>query len=270
MIKKYFVGICLIMYSHIVFAHGFIHAQIDELTELIKHEPNNTKNFIRRGLLYKDDQNWQKAMNDFKVVRLINPSQSIVDLHEARMWFIAKQSELALPLVNRYLKLHPGNVSAMALCANVNEQLGNLDAAVVDFSRVVKYSKTVLPDMYLNWAKAQARVKPLNRQQIHEIIQAGLEQLGPLAVLLQFGIAFDTQHHDYQSALHWLELMPKQLSKQPHWIVERADLLSALNRDLDVKSDYQFAFDQLQKKKREGRFSKADKKLLTIINSHLR
>ncbi len=261
---------CLLVSSDAVFAHGVVHEQIEVMNELIKNDPINTRFLIKRGLLYQEDQNWLKASNDFDLARHIEPSQSIVDLHEARMWFTAKRPGLALPFVNQFLKRHPENISALVLRGSAYLQLGKPEAAVSDFSRVVKQSKTVLPNMYLQWAKAQARVSPLNRQLVHQIIQSGLEQFGPLVVLLQYVLEFDRKHQDYQSALSWIEQLPVQLSKQPYWLVEKANILSILNSKIDANSHYQLAFNVLQQKQRSGRFNKADKKLFAEIKRNLK
>ncbi len=259
----------LVMVNCVVYAHGVVHQRIDELTVHVQQDPVNTQFLLERGLLYADDQNWQKAKNDFNTIRRLNPTDSAVDFHEAKMWFSANRPELSYPLVNRYLRLNPDVITALALRAKINDRLGHAEAAVGDFSRVIQQSKTVLPDMYLQLAKAQAKVTPLNRLKVHLIIQSGLDKLGSLVVLLKYGIDFDRQQLDYQSALSWFEKLPQQLSQQPFWLIEKADLLDSLKRPLDAKAVYQLAFDRLQEKKRSGRFNKADQKLLRKIEGHL-
>ena len=256
------------MYSFTVFAHGIVHQQIDELTQQIEQNPANTQLLLKRGQLYADDQHWLKAQDDFNAARQLHPSKSIVDLLEAKMWFVANRPNSSYPLVNRYLKDNPDVPAALALRGKLGLLLGRPDAAVTDFARVVQRSKTVLPDMYLQWAKAQASVTPINQQKVHRIIQAGIDNLGPLVVLLGYAIDFDRQQPCYQSALLWLEKLPLKLRQQPFWLVQKAKLLGSLNKSLEAEIQYKLALDQLQKKKQSGRFNKADQQLFKKLTNN--
>jgi hypothetical protein len=190
----------------------------------------------------------------------------MVDFLEAKMWFATNQLALSYSLVNQYLQANPDIPSALALRAKINLMLGNANPAATDFARVVELSNRTLPEMYLQWAKAQAQITPLNRQQVHQIIQAGLDKLGPLVVLLQYTINFDRQHQDYQSALNGIDKLPQQLAQQPFWLVEKAKLLELSGQHLTAKTQLQLARDRLQEKKQLGRFNKADQKLFKTIN----
>lgn len=269
-IIKFLIISCLILVNTFVFAHGVVHQQIDELTIQLEQDHTNVLLLLNRALLFADDQNWQRAKQDFNAARLLDSSISIVDLHEAKMWFSADRADLSFPLINRYLQLNPEVLAAVSLRAKVNDKLGNSKAAVTDFTQVVQQSKMVLPEMYLQWAKAQTKVIPLNYQKIHQIIQLGLDKLGPLVVLLQYGIDFDRQQKNYQSALYWLEKLPSRLRQQPFWLVEKADLLIALNKDSEATFQYKIALNRLQEKRRLGRFNRADQKVLIKVKGYLK
>ncbi len=263
---KYCLAACLTMYSFAVFAHGIVHQQIDELTQQIEQNPTNTQLLLKRGLLYTNDQNWLKAREDFNATRQLNSADSVVDFLEAKMWFAANRPELSFTLVNRYLQGNPDVLGALALRAKLNLMLGHANAAVADFASVTGRSKTVLPDMYLQWAKAQATVVPLNQQKVHQIIQAGIDRLGPLVALLEYAMGFDRQQQNDQSALLWLEKLPLKLRQQPFWLIEKATLLESVNKSLEAKMQYKLALDRLQEKKQTGRFNKADQQLFEKIN----
>lgn len=268
-IIKLFLVTCLLFFNSGAFAHGVVHQQIDELTVQIDHQPANTKLLLKRGQLYVDDQNWLNAQKDFNAVRQLNSGVTVVDLLEAKMWYAANRLGLSYPLVNQYLQHNPDVPAALALRAKISLMLGRADSATTDFAKVVELSNRVLPNMYLQWAKAQASVIPLNRQKVHQIVQWGLDKLGPLVVLQQYAIDFDRQQQDYQSALVGLEKLPQQLRQQPFWLVQKANLLEFLNKSIEAKAQFQLALDRLQEKKLSGRFNKADQKLLETINQSL-
>ena len=268
-ITKFFLAVCLVFFNSGIFAHGNVHQQINELTTHIGQQPTNSQLFLKRAQLYADDQDWLSAKKDFNAVRQLDSTGTRVDLLEAKMWFVANKLELSYPLVDRYLQHNPDALGALALRAKINLMIGNADASVADYARVIELSDKVLPDMYLQWAKAQAKVVPMNRQQVHRIIQLGLDKFGSLVVLLQYVIDFDRQQKEYQSALMGLEKLPQQLRQQPFWLVQKAKLLESINKQIDAKAQYQMAHDRLQKKKQSGRFNKVDQKLLKTINQSL-
>ena len=265
---KLFLALYLVFCNSGAFAHGDVHQQIYELTTQIDLQPTNLQLFRNRGQLYVDDQDWLSAQKDFNAVRELDSTFAEVDLLEAKMWFAANRLGLSYPLVDRYLQHNPDVPVALALRAKVSLMLGRADSSVNDYARVIELSDKVLPDMYLQWAKAQAKVVPMNRQQIHQIIQLGLDKFGSLVVLLQYVIDFDRQQKAYLSALMGIKKLPQQLRQHPFWLVQKAELLALLNKHLEAKVQYQVAYDRLQKKKQSGRFNKADQKLLeTIIQS---
>jgi tetratricopeptide (TPR) repeat protein len=260
-----FFTACLIIFNSSVVAHGIIHQQITDLTVQISQQPGNAQLILKRGQLYVDDLSWLKAQQDFNTVRQLDPGIEVVDLLEAKMWSAANQSEHCYSLVNRYLQRNPDSPVALALRAKSSLALGNPSAAALDYSRVVALSNRVLPDMYLQWARAQAQITPLNQKKVHHVIQSGLDKLGSLVVLLQYAIDFDRQHQDYQSALIGIDKLPKQLRQQPFWLVEKAKLLVLMGEHLAAKTQLQLAQDGLQEKRQSGRFNKADQTLVETI-----
>lgn len=268
-IKKVIAKLCLAtaitLFSNTVLAHGIVHEQIDQLSVQIKQNPTNVPLRLKRGQLHTIDQNWLQAQVDFKAVRAFNAKHSTVDLLEAKMWFAAHQPNPAYRLINRYLKNYPATPAALDLRAKLNLLLGHSQAAMNDYASVIKYSDTVSPDMFLQWAKAQASIIPINQQQVHSIIQMGLNRLGLLVVLLQYAIDFDRQHQSYLSALHWLEQLPLKLRNQPHWRVQKAQLLESLHKPLEAYSQYDLALTSLNKKKSSGHLNRAEQKLLETI-----
>lgn len=256
--------ILLVAYSCVISAHGIVHEQIYQISrEMVTQD--TAQNRIGRAQLYHIDEQWILASQDYSRARELNPENRRIDFLEASMWHDAGRPDLALPLVNRLLKNQSNHVNGLWLRARVLNALGRLASATDDYRLITSSAERVLPEMYLEWAHTQAVLKPTNLPAVNQIIKQGVEQLGPLVSLLQYAIQFNRDHHAYQPALVWLNMLPEQLRKQPHWVLQRADLLDLAEQHQEAKSNRQHALEILLARQASGTLSPAQNQLLSSL-----
>lgn len=255
------IFLSFITFSCLSYAHGIVHEQIDKLSNEITSQETD-QNRIERARLYHLDGQLALASQDFKRARELNPENRSIDFLEATMWHDARRFDLALPLVNSFLKLRSNHINGLWLRARVQYALGHSALAISDYRQIASSTENMLPEMYLGWARSQAALTPTNLSAVNQIIQHGVEQLGSVASLLQFVIYFNHDHHEYQTALSWLNMLPEQLGKQPHWLVQQADLLELSGQHQKAKAKRQQALGKLLARQSSGTLNPAQHQLL--------
>ncbi|MCH9699382.1 MAG: hypothetical protein K0U68_14885 [Gammaproteobacteria bacterium] len=258
------LAILFITYSCVIRAHGIVHEQITQISREIVSQ-DTAQNRIERAQLYRMDGQWMPASQDFLRARELNSENNRIDFLEAAMWHDAGKPGLALPLVNRLLKNQGNHINGLWLRARILSALGDTAQALDDYRQIASSAERMLPEMYLEWAHTQAALAPTNLSAVNQIIQQGVTQLGPLASLLQYAIHFNRDHHAYQSALDWLNMLPEQLQIQPHWVLQRADLLGLTEQHMEARVKRQQALELLLARQKSGTLSPAQHQLLSSL-----
>jgi len=90
--------------------------------------------FIRRGELFRHNQEWAKAEADFAAAARMEPKLAIVDFFHARAQFEAGAPEKARPLIDRCLASTPGEAEAWFLRGEIFAALGPPAAGAGDYA----------------------------------------------------------------------------------------------------------------------------------------
>jgi hypothetical protein len=113
-------------------AHGPLHDQIRRLTEAIAADPSCADCLLRRGELYRLDENPAAAACDFDAAERIDAFLPRLPLCRAALALDGGNPERALAHVARYLSGHPDDPQALTLRAEIHDRLGRTTEAEAD------------------------------------------------------------------------------------------------------------------------------------------
>jgi tetratricopeptide (TPR) repeat protein len=126
-------------------AHGDDQVVIEALTEELAKAPEPDL-FIRRGELYRHQQQWEKADADFIAAAKLDPTLTLVEFFRARTLLEAGIPEKALPLADRYTDRVPDEPEGRFLRGDILAALGRHDAGAVEYAEGIRRAPTPRPE----------------------------------------------------------------------------------------------------------------------------
>jgi tetratricopeptide (TPR) repeat protein len=226
-------------------AHGAVHEQIDALTLQINRAPKNAGLYVMRGELLSEHGDWEAALSDYHRAGQLNPGLTIVDLARGKTLFRAGQFPSAKEALDRYLVRQPHHTDALVFRARVFAQLGQLDAAVADYTRAIESLARLdhpNPDYYFERAHL---VAVRGREYVLEALRGlddGMVRLGPLVNFQLYAIELELSVGRTEAALARLDSVAEQQSQRPEvWLARRGEILERAERIEEARAAYKQA-----------------------------
>jgi tetratricopeptide (TPR) repeat protein len=221
-----------------VLAHADIVERIADLDRAIAQHPNEWALYLKRGELHRLHRNWAAALEDYDRAERIATELPDIHFYRGRMWYEAGEPEAARAALDRFLTLRPNHVDALITRSRVLAELGNYLAGAKDLTRAIAVSKTPTPELYLERARHLAAAGPSYVSQALSGLDEAIALLGPLVTLINYAVELEVTHGRPVGALARLDLLPKRIAGQPHWLAWRGDLLMAAGKQEDAKEAY--------------------------------
>lgn len=212
-------------------AHADILERIAELDRQVAARPDSRSLYLRRGELHRLHGDWLAALGDYERATNLASGQatveSDVEFYKGRTWLEANQPDLALSLLDRFLKREPGHVGALLARSRSLARLKKPLAAVEDLTRVIELVDAPSPELYLERSRLLVS-KGVNRvDEGLRGVDEGIARLGPMVTLVQFAVEAEQQRGRHRSALERLRGLPDGVRTKPRWLALRGDLLAA-------------------------------------------
>ncbi len=241
------------------YSHEEIPPAIEEITELIEDKPHNVAElFFFRGYFYLLQNDWRESLEDLNTAeKLSQGTISGIPLLKGMAWYTG--SELAtnkdmkderlhnsLFYVDTYMEEQPEHPDATKLKAKTLAGLGRYNEAVITFREIISEIKQnpgpCYYILYADWLIADNRPK-----EAIEILEIGINQLGPVPTLLEKAIDIEIRLQDFSSALKRASILLTLPGRKEFNLVRKADILRLDGKDKEADKLYNEALMEIEK-----------------------
>lgn len=136
-------------------------ADVDQCTRALQHEAlifnDRVATFVNRGILQAQQQEYGKALADYRIAEKLKPNSAEVALNIGNLWFVSGRHSEAIDNYTKAIKLMLRSPHiAYFNRAMAFEKTGDLPAALLDYEKTLG----LVPE----WSQAQKRLKALTER----------------------------------------------------------------------------------------------------------
>lgn len=254
---RFILAAMILFASGAVLAHGDLTLRIADLTGQIQASGATAELLLKRGELYRQHGEWQPALDDLSQAARLDPANSKITFYSGRALYQAGRYPESLKNLLQYLKSDPEHSGCLLYTARVYSALKNRVEASNYYKKALDRSPVRPPDFYLEWAEAVYAGRAVYLAGAIEILEQGIEDVGPMVSLVQRAVEYDLLAGDEKLALRHLELLPAGIRNTPKWLTTKADLLNNTDDRKSAQQTYQLALDAIERLPRSRRESPA-------------
>lgn len=244
-----FLLICAVSFSSVpVFAHGYGHEKILQITAQLKAQGDSADLYAKRAHIFQDNQHWLEAMSDFDKAADLDPDNADYDIDRASLCYDAGEYMRSLDFVDLYLLRHENTMAALLLKARSYRALKQFKQAGKFYELALSQATTVAgsqsPQWYVEFA--DTLTKAGDKQKALHVLQQGIEQLGDISVFQVMAAELEVDLALYDSALERIDQLLNHSQRKDIWLARRADILSSAGRGKEAQRTYQQAYTALR------------------------
>jgi len=212
--------------------HPELLAQIELLDTEIQRQPGNAELLIKRGDLYRREQDYSSAQRDFAAARELQLNNSELDFFQGRLQFERGDFADADFLLSRYLAVHPEQAGAWALRGRTRQARGLPLAAAQDYAEAIAYSDAPSPSLYRQQVLALVAAGERHYKAAREVADTGLDGFPGEVSLLGLATDIALAEDDPGVAALYIQQLPGSISMLPSWQArrERAQCLEQVDQ----------------------------------------
>lgn len=207
-------------------AHDDVHAQIEQLTEIMKKKPDDAMLWHKRGELYRAQHEYAHALSDFAQAEMIDPGLEVVYLSRGRVFFESARYPDAYRALTSFLQMAPGHAEALLLRARTRIHLGQRNAADLDFAGALEHSATPTAELFVE--RAQNLAQGGKASPALAVLEEGISKLGPLATLEEAALAIEQRTKRYDAALRRIDAMLARSAHKEPLLARKAQIAGRL------------------------------------------
>lgn len=223
----------------LVLAHPAIDEQLSILERRGTGDECDASAELKRGDLYRQRQEWQRAAVAYERAAACAPQLEAVDAARAQLYLESGDLAAALHFADRYLAAHPNAARTLVVRAAVLQRLGRPFSAVADYSRAIAASSTPQPDNYLERARAQVAAGDLPAAVAG--LDEGLARLGPVPALQRLAVDIEVSRRDYAAALRRIDRAVAADAGGAAWLLRRGQVLEQAGRSAEAVAAFDAA-----------------------------
>ena len=252
-----------------VWCHADLEAQIAAITERISLEPDHAELYLKRGELYREHCDWQKAEADYDHAAKCDPQLAVVDLARGNLLFDRDLPQAARVSLDRFLKRFPLDVRGLVLRARTFVKLGQPKAAVEDYTRAIENAATPAPEFFIERAQALSAEGSDHIDEALRGIEEGRKKLGTVITLELCGLDLELQKGDFDAALARLDRIASTSPRKETWLARRGDILEKAKRPAEARKAYADSLEAIDLLPKRFRHTKAVEDLETRVRASL-
>jgi len=243
-----FFYVCL-FYLPMALGHGLVHEQIDELTHLIKNNPQNVELYLKRGRLFIEAKHYHEANTDFEQALKLDNKTRAAYYFLGDVALKTAQFDQARQYANIFIKKLTSEAAALTrgyrLLGAAYQGRGNYLLAAKAYQTAINYSKTPRPEFYLDLADVYAQLKDYVNGLI--TLNDGMKKLSSLAVFQDRALKFEIASNAYKKALNRIDRMIKNGARLPFLYDKKGQIFEWLQHYIEAKQSYQNALNEIDK-----------------------
>lgn len=216
--------VVLLTTSATAHSHGAVEDRLHTANHAIEHMPEKALNYVRRGRVFQDSGQWDKALQDFARALKVDPTH-----HEALYWkgrTLLKKGDpvQAQKIIHEYLIQKPHSPAGHRTIAQAYFQMGDLLKAADHYDQSINNDKKPSPQVYLERSQVLFNIKPIPAERISSGLVAAIQKNGKIITFIDLLISLNIQLNNYQEASLWIDKLPGNLNTTPHWILKKAEM----------------------------------------------
>lgn len=219
-------------------AHDDPNAQIDRLTSEIERYPIDAQLFLARGGLHRMQGHWQAALADFDRAAQLDPYDSAIAFHRARIYFEAGAHQVAREILDRFLTEHPTHLQGLVTRARALRKLDQQLLAAKDYSRALAQISNPTAVLFLERADALAAAGNQHLVAAIDGLDEGIAQVGPVILLQSRAVDLELRAHRYGAALSRIDEILSTMPRKERWLVRRGEVLEQVGLNDQAHATY--------------------------------
>jgi len=198
--------------------------QIEELSNQISKDPQNTELIIRRGDLYRRHGDWNAAEIDFQKVRELSPGDMSIDWYEGRLLVESGRYEDGIALLTRLLEQDDQNGGAYRVRAEARWLFKQPLLAARDYQLAIDNSERPSPSLYRSLVLSLVAAGVEHTDEAIKAVDDGLDRFKGEITLLGLGVDLSLSQKDVRQAQRYWKRVPARLTALSQWQFRQAIL----------------------------------------------
>lgn len=223
--------------------HGGYHDVVTAISAELHAQPGDTALRYKLAEAHASHDEWQDCLKEIKLIERLAPGVYPTGYLQGLALHIAGKDEEAKTALDEFLAVNPDHVDALATRGRVLMKLGFPQAAVADFQKVVKLTKS--PNSTLIADLALALRDSGNPVEASRAIDEGLKTAGDAPSLLLCALEIETTSAAWDAALSRIDALQKTAPCPEPWMAERAAILLKAGRADEARIAWTALRDQL-------------------------
>ena len=223
-------------------AHGDLHARIAELSNQIEQNPDSTYLFMKRGILFFQHEEYEKALNDLKECSKRNYEDRLLDLTFSKTYHKLGKYNLALEHLNKLIANDPGYVHAYRMKGLVLFDKGHFEESAAAFVIVTQKAIQRLPSNYLDASLSFEKIgTPAGNKAAIDIVYAGIDDLGEIFTFNQRLVELGLKFNNYDLAINHQTKIIETSNRKEKPYFERAKIYLESGDEEEAERNIQLA-----------------------------
>lgn len=261
------IYLCILFFStNVLFAHGELAARIKEKTSQISKDPKNAELYFKRGILYYQHKEFNKAVKDYNKAEKLGKKEKFLFYHKAEVYRSLKRHKKALNAIEIFFTIDAKDVKIHKLKAQVLMDLEKFDEALIYYNYVLEKTIDLRPEDIVEYCNILLAKDSKNIEGALVAIELGLEKLGQQTITLRLKkieyLKLLQKNNEVINEYNSLILSSK---RKENWYYEKAIFLNSLNKTTEVMISLQQAKISIQELNPKFRQTSSIKKLITKI-----
>jgi tetratricopeptide (TPR) repeat protein len=223
--------------------HGDLHEQIEQVTRRIATGPTAALH-LRRGELYREHEEYEKALADYRTASELDPSLAEVELGRGKALLAAGRPGDARLALDRFLAAKPGHAAGLEVRGRALAAAGRTREAIADFDQALARAEEPVPETFIERSMLQ-RAAGDSRAAL-EGLDEGIRRLGPILTLQSAAIEIELAEQRHDAALARVALLAGAAERKEGWHFQRGEILRAAGRPAEARQAFHEALTALE------------------------
>jgi len=237
--------------SAYTWADAAVTSRIAALSQQIAQAPGDQALLLERATAYMDSNRADLALADIAAAEAAGAPVNAAFAHGLLLY---KTGELAAarPYFDRYLQAWPGDQRTLEYRARLLRDLGETRLALADYEYLIAHDAALDPGYYVAAARLMAALPDRGVDQALALLDARVQQRGPVSALQRYAIELETERGNYRRAIERMAGLDEKLKATPQWQVEVAQLWLSAGHAQEALPYLTVAGEQLQSARPTG------------------
>lgn len=207
----------------VLVAHPGADAALAYFNQQIREQPAQQLLYIQRGVIYSNDGQYQKALEDFRQAARLG-ERILVSFDLGVLHYRMGEFAAARHYFDEFLQRFPNHAACLEYRARLLRDAGDYGGAVADFRRLFELRERPNPGDFSSVASMLASAGDDAVEQALAILDQGNSMLGLTPQLQQQAIELELRRGRPDHAIDRLRRLEPLLGESPEWKVDLADL----------------------------------------------